>query len=53
VPLPLSSRPQRRAHNGAPQHEYTKQLIAAVPVPDPDEQRRRREARGHLLTDIS
>jgi len=38
---------------GAPQHEYTKQLIAAVPVPDPDEQRRRREARGHLLTDIS
>ncbi|GAA3520290.1 hypothetical protein GCM10022234_14970 [Aeromicrobium panaciterrae] len=38
---------------GNPQEEYTKRLIAAVPVPDPDEQRRRREARGHLLTDIS
>ncbi len=38
---------------GAPREEYTKQLIAAVPVPDPDEQRRRREARGHLLTDLS
>lgn len=38
---------------GNPQEAYTKRLIAAVPVPDPDEQRRRREARGHLLTDIS
>ena len=38
---------------GDPQEDYTKRLIAAVPVPDPDEQRRRREARGHLLTDIS
>ena len=38
---------------GNPQEEYTKRLIAAVPVPDPEEQRRRREARGHLLTDIS
>ncbi len=38
---------------GNPQEEYTKRLIAAVPVPDPDEQRRRREERGHLLTDIS
>ena len=38
---------------GNPQEDYTKRLIAAVPVPDPDEQRRRREARGHLLTDIS
>jgi peptide/nickel transport system ATP-binding protein len=28
-----------------PQHEYTKKLIAAVPVPDPKEQRARREAR--------
>jgi peptide/nickel transport system ATP-binding protein len=28
-----------------PQHEYTKKLIAAVPVPDPKEQRQRREAR--------
>ncbi|MDR7085504.1 ABC-type glutathione transport system ATPase component/ABC-type dipeptide/oligopeptide/nickel transport system permease subunit [Aeromicrobium panaciterrae] len=38
---------------GNPQEEYTKRLIAAVPVPDPVEQRRRREERGHLLTDIS
>jgi peptide/nickel transport system ATP-binding protein len=38
---------------GDPQEDYTKRLIAAVPVPDPDEQRRRREARGHLLTDVS
>jgi peptide/nickel transport system ATP-binding protein len=28
-----------------PQDAYTQRLIAAVPVPDPDEQRRRREAR--------
>ena len=38
---------------GNPGDEYTKRLIAAVPVPDPVEQRRRREERGHLLTDIS
>ncbi len=38
---------------GSPREEYTQRLIAAVPVPDPEEQRRRREARGHLLTDIS
>jgi ABC-type glutathione transport system ATPase component len=38
---------------GSPQEEYTKQLIAAVPVPDPVEQRRRREERGDLLTGIS
>ncbi|AXT86419.1 hypothetical protein C6I20_15380 [Aeromicrobium sp. A1-2] len=38
---------------GNPREDYTKRLIAAVPVPDPDEQRRRREERGHLLTDIS
>jgi peptide/nickel transport system ATP-binding protein len=28
-----------------PQVEYTKKLIAAVPVPDPEEQERRRAAR--------
>ena len=28
-----------------PQQEYTKRLIAAVPVPDPDDQRKRRESR--------
>jgi peptide/nickel transport system ATP-binding protein len=33
----------------APQHPYTKRLIAAVPVPDPGEQRVRREARAALL----
>ncbi|QDP98686.1 ABC transporter ATP-binding protein [Microlunatus elymi] len=36
-----------------PQQDYTKRLIAAVPVPDPVEQRHRREARGKLLTDVS
>ena len=29
----------------SPSEEYTKRLISAVPVPDPDEQRARREAR--------
>ncbi|MDN4474061.1 ABC transporter ATP-binding protein [Demequina zhanjiangensis] len=29
-----------------PQHEYTQKLIAAVPVPDPFEQTRRRESAG-------
>jgi peptide/nickel transport system ATP-binding protein len=29
----------------APAEAYTKQLVAATPVPDPDEQRRRRQAR--------
>ena len=38
---------------GNPQEDYTRRLIAAVPVPDPEEQRRRREERGALLTDIS
>jgi ABC-type glutathione transport system ATPase component/ABC-type dipeptide/oligopeptide/nickel transport system permease subunit len=38
---------------GSPREAYTQRLIAAVPVPDPEEQRRRREERGHLLTDIS
>jgi peptide/nickel transport system ATP-binding protein len=28
-----------------PQQDYTKRLIAAVPVPDPDQQRFRRETR--------
>ena len=44
---------QRDAILRDPAEEYTKRLIAAIPVPDPAEQRRRREARGHLLTDIS
>ncbi|GAC1377214.1 MAG: ABC transporter ATP-binding protein [Pseudarthrobacter sp.] len=34
---------------GAPQHDYTKRLIASLPVPDPDEQARRRAARRALL----
>ena len=32
-----------------PQDEYTKRLLAAVPVPDPDEQRERRAQRDELL----
>ncbi|WP_372593311.1 ABC transporter ATP-binding protein [Actinotalea sp.] len=32
-----------------PQDAYTRRLIAAVPVPDPEEQRRRREARDAML----
>jgi ABC-type glutathione transport system ATPase component len=31
----------------APQHAYTRALLAAVPVPDPAEQRERRLAAGH------
>ncbi|WP_166985645.1 ABC transporter ATP-binding protein [Canibacter zhoujuaniae] len=34
-------------HN--PREEYTKRLLAAAPVPDPDEQRLRREANRRLL----
>ncbi|MEW9870155.1 ABC transporter ATP-binding protein [Arthrobacter sp. HS15c] len=34
---------------GAPQHDYTKRLIASLPVPDPDEQARRREEHRALL----
>jgi len=34
-----------------PQDDYTKRLIAAVPVPDPAEQRQRREARAALLAE--
>ena len=33
-----------------PQQEYTQRLLAAAPVPEPGEQRRRREARHELLT---
>ncbi len=36
-----------------PQDDYTRRLIAAVPIPDPAEQHRRREERGKLLTDVS
>ena len=32
-----------------PQHTYTKRLLAAVPVPDPDGQAERRQARDALL----
>jgi peptide/nickel transport system ATP-binding protein len=32
-----------------PQHPYTKRLLAAVPVPDPDKQRERRELRDALI----
>jgi peptide/nickel transport system ATP-binding protein len=34
-----------------PQHMYTKRLLAAVPVPDPDEQQERRIERDALLAD--
>ena len=37
-------------HN--PQEEYTRRLIAAAPVPEPVEQRRRREERHKLLADL-
>jgi peptide/nickel transport system ATP-binding protein len=35
-----------------PQELYTKSLLAAVPVPDPKEQKKRREARAKLLASI-
>ncbi|NLF05289.1 MAG: ABC transporter ATP-binding protein, partial [Actinomycetales bacterium] len=34
---------------GAPKDAYTQRLLAAVPVPDPAEQRKRRETRDRLL----
>jgi peptide/nickel transport system ATP-binding protein len=34
---------------GDPQHDYTRRLIASLPVPDPDEQARRREENRALL----
>ncbi len=34
-----------------PQHDYTRRLVAAVPVPDPAEQRRRREARDAIIAE--
>ncbi|WP_265520877.1 ABC transporter ATP-binding protein [Oerskovia flava] len=37
-------------HN--PREEYTRRLLAAAPVPEPGEQRRRREARHALLAEL-
>jgi len=34
-----------------PQHEYTQRLLSAVPVPDPAEQKKRRELRDAILTE--
>jgi peptide/nickel transport system ATP-binding protein len=36
----------------SPREDYTKRLLAAAPVPDPAEQRRRREERHALLADL-
>ncbi|GAA2245227.1 ABC transporter ATP-binding protein [Rarobacter faecitabidus] len=36
-----------------PRDDYTRQLLAAVPVPDPDEQRVRRETRDRLLSGLT
>lgn len=36
----------------APRHDYTKLLVAAVPVPDPAEQHRRRAAREEIVSSI-
>lgn len=33
----------------APRNDYTRRLVSAVPVPDPDEQRRRRAERDRLI----
>ncbi|MGL5810086.1 MAG: ATP-binding cassette domain-containing protein, partial [Nocardioides sp.] len=35
-----------------PRHDYTKLLVAAVPVPDPHEQRRRRAERQEIVSSI-
>ncbi|MBI9115197.1 ABC transporter ATP-binding protein [Sanguibacter suaedae] len=35
-----------------PQEEYTRRLLAAAPVPEPHEQRRRREARHAFLAEL-
>ena len=43
-------RPARAGAAASRSEEYTQRLIAAVPVPDPEEQRRRRAERGDLLT---
>ena len=32
-----------------PQHPYTQRLLSAVPVPDPEEQRKRRELRDAII----
>ncbi|WP_102510386.1 ABC transporter ATP-binding protein [Sanguibacter massiliensis] len=37
---------------GHPREEYTRRLIAAAPVPEPGEQRRRREERHALLAEL-
>ena len=37
---------------GDPREEYTKRLLAAAPVPEPNEQRRRREERHALLSSL-
>jgi peptide/nickel transport system ATP-binding protein len=34
---------------GTPQHDYTRRLIASLPVPDPEEQAKRRETNRSLL----
>ena len=34
-----------------PQHDYTRRLVSAVPVPDPAEQRLRRRARDAIIAD--
>ena len=36
---------------GSPRHDYTRRLIASLPVPDPAEQARRRAANRELLLD--
>lgn len=36
-----------------PREAYTQRLLAAVPLPDPDQQRERRELRAKLLAEVS